>query len=125
MRERVHWALVMLTLSSCARDVRPAAAKAVPGFWDECSRDEDCRTGQKCLGFPEGKNLNALFCQIPCEALDGGLDQSQCPKELKCHPGQHGSSLPKCEPWEVVPNRPLILLGPNGQPIDAGASQPN
>ena len=104
---------VIILFACCARDVRPAAAWAVPGFWDQCSRDEDCRPGQKCLNFPEGKNLEAFFCQIPCEAPDGGLDPSQCPKELSCTPGQHGSSVPKCEPWSE-PKGPLLYKGADG-----------
>ena len=114
----------IILFACCTRDVRPAAAQSVPGFWDRCSKDEDCRPSQKCLNFPEGRSLDLFLCQIPCEAADGGLDPSQCPNELTCYPGQHGSDLPKCEPWSE-PKSPLLFKGPDGVwKADAGTAPP-
>jgi hypothetical protein len=121
-RSVLWWCLAMFV--GCSHDTRNEIARSVPGFFDECSADTDCRMGQKCLNFPEGNNLDKHWCQITCEAPDGGTDQSQCPKDFICVEGQHGSELPKCEPYGATPNRPLILLGPHGERLDGGIPLP-
>lgn len=114
-----------IVVGGCSHDTRNDLARSVPGFFDECSTDADCRSGQRCLNFPEGRQLDKYWCQIACEGLDGGVNQALCPKGFTCVEGQHGSDLPKCEPYSATPNRPLIFLGPHAKAIDAGVGPAN